>query len=126
MVNQNVNFWPNCSPTNENGSDSDNMNCPLCSDNSENDMEPTPIPETQNELLTKIQEVGFALTDLNLYLDTHPECTQGLELFKKLAATLKSLKSDYTAKYGPLYARDSDNPAFFQWVKDGYKWPWEL
>jgi len=103
-----------------------NMMCPLCDDNGQNDMETTPMPETQKEMLKKIQEVSFALTDLNLYLDTHPECTQGLELFEKLAGTLKSLKSDYNGKYGPLYARDSDNPTFFEWVKDGYKWPWEL
>ena len=33
-------------------------------------------------LLKEIQQVGFALTDMTLYLDTHPEDEEALEITK--------------------------------------------
>ena len=42
---------------------------------------------------TDIYEIGFALVDLRLYLDTHPDCEKGRqyqqELLEKLAETRK-------------------------------------
>lgn len=89
-------------------------------------MESSPDVNSQKELLEKIQEIGFAVVDLNLFLDTHPDCTQALELYTKLSSTLKSLKADYVAKYGPLCATDSDKNSPFAWVDDGHKWPWDI
>ena len=76
-------------------------------------------------MMQKIQEIDFAIIDLNLFLDTHPNCKDALELFTKLAATSRSLKSDYQRKYGPLYAANSENSTPFAWVHDDYKWPWQ-
>lgn len=102
------------------------VDCPLSDSKLSFESESSPSTDTQKNLLKKIQEVGFALTDLNLYLDVHPECTQALELFKNLASSLKSMKSDYANKYGPLYAVDSESVEEFEWVKDGYRWPWQI
>ena len=90
------------------------------------DMEQSSTHDTRCEMMKKIDETEFAVIDLNLFLDTHPDCAQALELFAKLAATLKSLKSDYQARYGPLYAYESKNDTPFQWVEPGRKWPWEI
>lgn len=81
---------------------------------------------SQCEMMRKIQELDFSIIDLNLFLDTHPNCSEALELFTKLAATCKSLKNDYQAKYGPLYATKSKNSTPFEWVDACYKWPWEI
>lgn len=80
----------------------------------------------QCEMLKKIRELEFAVTDLNLFLDTHPDCNEALELFTELSASLKSLKSDYQANYAPLYARESSDSLPFAWVNSEYKWPWEF
>ncbi|MBO5743503.1 MAG: spore coat protein CotJB [Clostridia bacterium] len=77
------------------------------------------------EMMRRIQELDFAIIDLNLFLDTHPESAEAIELFKELAATCKSLKNDYQAKYGPLYVHNSSNDSFFDWVEKCEKWPWE-
>ena len=77
------------------------------------------------ELLKKIAEINFAITDLNLFLDTHPSNSEALELFKQLSATYGSLVFDYEKKFGPLTARSSNNPNYFSWVSDEYKWPWQ-
>ena len=103
--------WDSTSPDNDNCMEN-GMNCPGNSSN-------------QSELLNKIRETTFALVDLNLYLDTHPNCKQALELFTSLAFTLESLKREYTAQYGPLKAMDVTNDTPFEWVSDKYLWPWQ-
>ena len=40
----------------------------------------------EKELMMKIKKYDFALKELNLYLDTHPNCRKALELFKKYKA----------------------------------------
>ena len=81
---------------------------------------------SQCEMLRRIQEIDFAIIDLNLFLDTHPNCNEALELFTKLSATSKSLKHDYQSKYGPLYVTKSADKTPFEWVDKCYKWPWEM
>lgn len=80
---------------------------------------------SKKELLKKISEVGFAIYDLNLFLDTHPHCEEALKLFKSLAFTLESLKTSYQAKYGPLEAMYSSDKTPFEWVSENQKWPWQ-
>ena len=47
------------------------------------------------ELMCQIQQASFAAYDLQLYLDTHPDCKEALELYTKLNATVASLRQDY-------------------------------
>jgi len=110
-------YWP---------SDENCVECPVDMNNQKkNNMENAPMHDTQCEMMKKIQETEFAMIDLNLFLDTHPDCSEALKLYSKLGATLKSLKSDYQARFGPLYACESSSQTPFQWVEDGRKWPWE-
>ncbi len=81
---------------------------------------------TQEEMMRKIQEVDFAIIDLNLFLDTHPKCQEALDLFTELCATSKSLKNDYQSKYGPIYVTKSSPTVPFDWVDPCKKWPWEM
>ena len=96
----------------------DEKNSELCLENSCNVSE-------KCEMMRKIQEIDFAIIDLNLFLDTHPQCKEAITLFKELSATSKSLKNDYQARYGPLYVYNSSNPDYFEWVEKCGKWPWE-
>ena len=80
---------------------------------------------SKSEMLKRISELDFAITDLNLYLDTHPENKEALEMLTKLAATCKSLKADFTQKYGPLLVTDVMNETPFSWVSPEHKWPWQ-
>lgn len=75
------------------------------------------------QLLKKISELEFAITELNLYLDTHPENAEALEMLTKLSASLKSIKYDYDAKCPPLCVTDVSNNVPFEWVQG--KWPWQ-
>lgn len=81
---------------------------------------------SQNELMNLINELSFAVTDLNLFLDTHPNDEEALKTFTILAATLKSYKHDYAQKFGTLYATDSSDKTPFEWVGADNKWPWQM
>lgn len=71
--------------------------------------------------LLEIQMLDFSITDLNLYLDTHPFDTDAYNLFKKYVMECKKKKEEYTNIYGPLtldYLTDE-----WEWSKG--VWPWE-
>lgn len=56
----------------------------------------------QETALNEISAIGFAINDLTLYLDTHPDCPEGTKLFKELLQKRLELLADYAAKYQPL------------------------
>lgn len=69
-----------------------NVSCPCCGgDNSE-----------QNQALNEIYAISFAINDLTLYLDTHPDCGKGLPLYNELLAKRLKLLADYESKFHPL------------------------
>lgn len=76
-----------------------------------------------NDLLTAVQMYDFYLKELQLYLDTHPECPKALEAYKKYSALRKEAYRMYTEKYGALLPEDCTDEKYFSWVKD--PWPWE-
>lgn len=77
-------------------------------------------------LLNEINAVSFALSDLTLYLDTHPDCSQGLALFQELAPRRKQLLEEYARSSSPLTidcAAGLPETDHFSWL-DG-PMPWE-
>ena len=76
-----------------------------------------------NNLLRAIQMYDFYLVELNLYLDTHPNCQKALKKFNEIKEKRKHAYEAYTEKYGPLNATDNINDVHFTWVND--PWPWE-
>ena len=55
-----------------------------------------------NEKMTEIQQVSFVMDDLRLYLDTHPEDREALEMLKNILCQRKKLMSDFAADFYPL------------------------
>ena len=84
----------------------------------------------QKELLRKIQEVDFAMYELQLFLDTHPNNSTAYMRYIALGKQSKALKDEYETTYGPLTAcgvpkrtnRDADEP-LWSWISS--PWPWE-
>lgn len=56
----------------------------------------------QTTLLKEISEVSFALNDLTLFLDTHPDCSDALQYFYQLAPKREQLMKQYAESYEPL------------------------
>lgn len=82
------------------------------------------VPKTEKEaLLLDIMELSFAINDLNLYLDLHPQDQEFLEKFNKLVELSCQKEMEYVKKYGPLEVIDNNSNNNFKWIQD--PWPWE-
>lgn len=75
----------------------------------------------RENMLMKIKELNFAVVELGLYLDTHPEDQRALCLHRKYAKELKDLKDKYQKVYGPLTIYFPCNK--WRWLEE--PWPWE-
>ena len=80
----------------------------------------------KNELpitpLTELQAVAFAIQELALYLDTHRDDLDALELYREYQKLYKEGCSNYEKMCGPLNHKSiTDGP--YRWLDD--PWPWE-
>ena len=75
-----------------------------------------------DDLLYKLQMYTFALKDLNLYLDVHPEDETMMNEYKKVKRTLDDLKIKYQNVYGPLCSNDVTSN---KWTWINNPWPWD-
>lgn len=82
-----------------------------------------PINE-QAAILTNIDSLGFAMTDLNLYLDIYPNNQDAINLFNQYRVEKEKLTSEYESKYGPI-SLTSDSLKTFPWSWDNIPWPWD-
>ena len=78
--------------------------------------------DEKSRLLLKIYELDFAINDLSLYLDLHPEYNQVYKLFRAYTDEERNVVSQYEKKYGPLELSDSNYDSYM-WYKG--KWPFE-
>lgn len=56
----------------------------------------------RDKLMREIQEVSFVIDDIRLYMDTHPEDQEGLEVLKKSIIKRKELLKQFASQYAPL------------------------
>lgn len=71
------------------------------------------------KLLLKIYQYDFALNDLSLYLDLHPEDMDVYKVFKKYTEELREYVDLYEKKNGPMEL-DESNYNNYLW----YEGPW--
>lgn len=58
--------------------------------------------KTREEKMSRLAVVSFAINDLTLYLDTHPDCPNGLALFRELLDERLTLLSEFAGEFYPL------------------------
>ena len=72
--------------------------------------------------LTELQTLAFAIQELALYLDTHREDGEALELYRAYQKMYHRCMTEYAKEHGPLNHRvPTDGP--YRWLDD--PWPWE-
>lgn len=74
-------------------------------------------------LLTKIQKYDFAIKELNLYLDTHPDCHRALTLFNNYTKLLNDAQEEFSRRFGPITPIQSNDTHHWSWIDE--PWPWE-
>ena len=78
----------------------------------------------QARLLTNIDSLCFAAHDLNLYLDTHPQDRDMIELFNQYRVESNKALQQYESQFGPLFV-DSEASMNCPWAWNQSPWPWE-
>ena len=73
-------------------------------------------------MLKKIGMLKFAITDIDLFLDTHPADRDMVQKRAVYERELMPLIQAYEEKFGPL-TKDENSANKWAWVKD--PWPWD-
>ncbi len=73
--------------------------------------------------LHELQALGFALTELGEYLDTHADDKEAFELFRSYAELYRQGREKYEKMHGPLTQKGSAEHDKYAWLND--PWPWE-
>lgn len=71
----------------------------------------------------ELQALSFVLTELGMYLDTHPEDKEAFELFREYGKLAREGRRRYEAMYGPLTQQAAADREKYTWLDD--PWPWE-
>ena len=76
----------------------------------------------KKELLEWINIVSFAVDDVKLFLDTHPNCTEALEFFDEFKKQRVQALKEY-AKYPLTLDTATTQMDYWKWIND--PWPWQ-
>ena len=76
-----------------------------------------------NSHMADLQALGFAIQELVLYLDTHRDDADALELYRRYQQLYHDQREEYVRKHGPLSHQDQTSSTEYAWLKD--PWPWE-
>lgn len=77
-----------------------------------------------NTALVELMALDFAIDELGLYLVTHANDQEVLNLYWSYIKLAKEGREKYQQMYGPLRQTDLTPEDSFAWLKD--PWPWDL
>ena len=79
--------------------------------------------EKQVTPLSELQVLGFAIQELALYLDTHRDDREALQVYRDYQKMYNHCRSEYLKKRGPMNHTQETESDQYEWLKD--PWPWE-
>ena len=69
-----------------------------------------------DELLRAIAEASFFALDLQLYLDTHPDDTRAVEMFREAVKQYKACKAAFEDSFYPLTSTSAGKDGDWDWL----------
>ena len=73
--------------------------------------------------LSELQVLDFAIQELALYLDTHRDDREALELYRGYQQMYQRCREEYRKSHGPLNHMHPSESETYDWLDD--PWPWE-
>lgn len=73
-------------------------------------------------MLRELQEAGFALHELVLYLDTHPDNRKAMAMYRTARKKYMDLYAQYESTHGPMNAYGVTGD---RWTWGATGWPWQ-
>ena len=77
----------------------------------------------RQQLFNLINTVSFAVDDLLLFLDTHPDDAEAIKAFHHYSDIRRNALQAYSDQYGPLTIDTADPCSHWNWATE--PWPWE-
>lgn len=77
----------------------------------------------KEQLMNRLTSVSFAMDDVILFLDTHPNCREALEYYNKCREMREEIVKLYETKYGPIRRYNVIGTECWKWIDE--PWPWE-
>ena len=71
----------------------------------------------------ELRALAFAIQELALYLDTHREDREALDLYRSYQDLYEKGEAQYVKEFGPLNHMQSGTGDRYQWLDD--PWPWD-
>lgn len=66
-------------------------------------------------LLLEIQQISFAMDELRLFIDTHPDCNEAIALFNEYAEKRNELVCRYNSEIMPLSGYAAEQSGKWRW-----------
>ena len=79
------------------------------------------LPDTP---MSELQALDFAINELALYLDTHRNDREALELYRNYQKMYMACKEKYSHTHGPMTHQCASEREGYDWLDD--PWPWEI
>ena len=77
----------------------------------------------ENTAMVELMALDFAIDELGLYLVTHADDQEALQLYWSYIKLAEEGRKKYQQMYGPLLQTDLTPEEGYAWLKD--PWPWE-
>ncbi len=74
--------------------------------------------------LSELQALGFAIQELALYLDTHRDDAEALEMYRQYQQVYHEAMMQYAKTEGPMSHGMPSHEDCYRWLDD--PWPWEF
>ncbi|WP_077611644.1 spore coat protein CotJB [Clostridium sp. Marseille-P2415] len=74
-------------------------------------------------LLQQVYVYSFAMDDVALFLDTHPDNREALDYFFYVSDLREQAMEAYEEQCGPLMVEGVMDENYWTWIND--PWPWE-
>ena len=83
---------------------------------------PAPVSDAA-QILQVLDQASFAMDDVLLYLDTHPEDQEALSYYHYVVGLRDEAMDAWQRQYGPLMVDAVQSTDRWTWITE--KWPWE-
>lgn len=81
---------------------------------------------SKEQLLCRIDQLSFAVVDINLYLNTHPCDEKAMAYFEEKSALRNEALEAYARNFGPLTIDTANDTQSRCWEWVNQPWPWEV
>lgn len=79
--------------------------------------------ELPNTPMSELQALAFAVQELALYLDTHRDDLEALELYRSYQQMYEKCRQEFRKTHGSLSHGSPSKAECYDWLDD--PWPWE-